>query len=94
MGEKVFFSQYSIPSIPATNLSSIIGPTSKLHYTSLLVKGKIFHIHLAGAVVDGGRLPFHLPLRVQRRLRREGHLEIAVRTEKKKYIRYEKIYIY
>ena len=28
------------------HLEPVIGPTPKLHHTSLLVKGKVFHIHL------------------------------------------------
>ena len=38
-------------------LESIVCPTSKLHYTSLLVERKVLHVHLAGGVVDGGGLP-------------------------------------
>ena len=30
-----------------SHLEPVIGPTPELHHTSLLVKGKVFHIHLA-----------------------------------------------
>ena len=64
-------------------LESIVGPAAELHDAGLLVEGEVLHVHLAGGVVDGGRLPLHPPLVVQGRLRGQRHLKVPVRTGEK-----------
>ena len=65
-------------------LESVVGPAAELHDAGLLVEGKVLDVHLATRVVDRRRLPLHLPRRHQRRLRRQGHLEIAVGAARKR----------
>ena len=60
------------------HLKAIVGPASKFHDTGLLVEGEVLHVHLAGGVVDGRRLPLHQPGVEQRGLGRQRHLEVAV----------------
>ena len=47
---EIFFLSLCLPPIMLVSvlphLEPVIGPTPKLHHTSLLVKGKVFHIHL------------------------------------------------
>ena len=62
-------------------LEPVVCPTPKLHDARLLVEGEILDIHLAARVVNGRRFPLHLPGRHQRRLRCQGHLEVAVGAE-------------
>ena len=64
-------------------LESIVGPAAELHDAGLLVEGEVLHVHLAGGVVDGGRLPLHPPLVVQGRLCGQRHLKVPVRTGEK-----------
>ena len=65
-------------------LESVVGPAAELHDAGLLVEGKVLDVHLATRVVDRRRLPLHFPRRHQRRLRRKGHLEIAVGAARKR----------
>ena len=64
-------------------LESVVGPAAELHDAGLLVEGEVLHVHLAGGVVDGGRLPLHPPLVVQGRLCGQRHLKVSVRTGEK-----------
>ena len=63
------------------HLEAVICPAAELHDAGLLVEGEVLHVHLTAGVVDGGGLPFHKALVVQRRLGCQRHLEIPVRTE-------------
>ena len=47
-------------------LKAIISPASKLHDASLLVKGEILNVHLAGGVVDGWWLPLESKFRLNK----------------------------
>ena len=42
----LFKDSFVILDSPWTHLEAVIGPTPELHHTSLLVKRKVFHIHL------------------------------------------------
>ena len=63
-------------------LKSVIGPASKLHDTSLFVKGEILDVHFTGGMINGRRFPLNLPSGHQGCLRGQGHLEIAISTAK------------
>ena len=66
------------------HLEAVVGPAAELHDAGLLVEGEVLHVHLAGGVVDGRRLPLHQTLAVQRRLGGQRHLEVAVSTDDKR----------
>ena len=61
-----------------SHLKAVVSPAAELHHTGLLVEGEILHVHLAGAVVDGGGFPLHQALAVQGRLGCQSHLEVSV----------------
>lgn len=67
-------------------LEAIVSPRAKFHDARLLIEGEIFHVYLAGGLVDGGRTPLHAARVVQRRLCRQCHLEITVGTVTTKLI--------
>lgn len=61
-------------------LKAIVCPRTELHDAGLLVEGEVLDVDLARGLVDGGRAPLHAARVVQRGLRRQRHLEVAVRT--------------
>lgn len=63
---------------------TVVSPRTKLHKTSLLVEGKIFHVDLAKWFIDCRWLPHDLPRMMQNRLSHNGYLIITIGTENKK----------
>ena len=61
-----------------THLFAVISPATELHHTGLLVKREVLDVDLARGLVDGRRLPLHQAVIIERRLRGQRHLEIAV----------------
>ena len=64
-----------------THLEAVVRPAAELHDTGLLVEGKVLHVHLTGAVVDGGGFPLHQTIVKQSGFGSQGHLEVAVSAE-------------
>ena len=64
-----------------TYLKPIICPATKLHDTSLLIKREVLHVHLAGGMVDGRRLPLDQPSVKQGCLGGQGYLKVTISTE-------------
>lgn len=59
-------------------LEAVIGPTTEFQNAGLLVKGEIFYVYFTRRLVNGWRFPLHQSLMVDRSLRRQGNLEVAV----------------
>ena len=59
-------------------LEAVVGPGAELHDARLLVEGEVFYVDLAGRLVYRRWLPLDPPCVIQRRLRRQRHLEITV----------------
>ena len=78
----VFLSHYLIP---------VIGPRPKLHLALLDVEGEELDVDDAGRLVDGGGLPHHQPVWVQRGLRHQRHLIVAVRAVTDNFTRLDNI---
>ena len=66
--------------IQLDHLEAVVCPAAELHDTGLLVEGEVLHVHLAGAVVDGGGFPLDESLAVESGLGGQSHLEVAVST--------------
>ena len=77
-------------------LKAIIGPATKLHHASLLVKREVFHIHLGkifrhlpllintdltGGVVDCRRFPLNSSVKVKSRFGGQSYLKITISAE-------------
>lgn len=60
------------------HLKTIVGPRAELHNARLLVEWEVFNIDFARRFVNGGRAPLDAARVVERRLRRQRHLEVAV----------------
>lgn len=61
-------------------LEAVIGPRTELEDAGLLVEWEVLHVDLAGWLIYGRRLPLDQSLMVDRGLRGQGHLEVAVRA--------------
>ncbi len=62
------------------NLEPVVGPRSDFEEALLRVVGKVLDVHAAGGLVDGRRPPEDRAVEVDRRLRHQGHLVVAVRA--------------
>lgn len=62
----------------AAHLKTVVGPRAEFHNARLLIEGEVLDVDLAGRFVNGGRAPLDATRVVERRLRRQRHLEIAV----------------
>ena len=65
----------------AVYLESIVSPATELHDTGLLVEGKVLHVHLTGAVVDGGGLPGYIPRVIESCLGCQCYFKVSISTE-------------
>ena len=45
--------------VAQVHLVPVVGPGTELHDAGLLVKGEVFHVHFARAMVDRRGFPFH-----------------------------------
>jgi len=61
-------------------LEAVIGPRTELEDAGLFVEWEVLHVDLAGRFIYGRRLPLDQSLMVDRGLRGQGHLEVAVRA--------------
>lgn len=59
-------------------LIPVVRPRSELHDALLDIKGEELHVDHTGTLVNGGRLPYHLTVRVKDSLRHQRHLVITV----------------
>jgi hypothetical protein len=80
--------------IGVSNLKAVVRPGAELHDAGLLFEGEVLDVDLAGRLVDGGRPPLHAARVVQRRLRRQRHLEVAVRAVPHIHSHILNIYLY
>lgn len=69
------------------HLIPVISPRSEFHDALLDIKGEKLYVDHTGTLVDGGRLPYHLPVGVKDCLRHQRHLVITVSVVKKHNIR-------
>jgi len=75
-----------------THLKAVVGPAAELHHAGLLVEGKVLHVDLAGALVNGRRSPLDASRVIQRGLGGQGHLKVAVGAGKFIRMLYNKLF--
>lgn len=76
--------QKNTPSSENTpHLKTIVGPRSKLHDATLLIKRKILNIDLTGGLVDSWRFPGNISFECDNRLCHQSHLIVSVRATNK-----------